>query len=375
MSSKENVNMSVTDSLNEIHPTFSNDISQEKILRMQLKNQNEMIIDEDKENLASLKENISKPSTKSLSKYKNAVRKEKQLNDSQSTMQSINTQNSLMLSESIERNFFELNFCSNEENVSYSGEYINEIYQTLLGEERENTKHEIFGYMEKQPEINEQMRTILIDWLIELHYKFKLKTASLFLTVYIIDKFLSMKLVSRNKLQLLGIAALFIACKQEESKFPTVNDLIYVTDNAYQREELIMMEKIILVKLGYNLVVPSAIHFYEILAKAFGFNRKQFYFGNFFMESFLLSYNSTKYSPSIIACSCAYIVMKFFRMKNYQLCYDKRFNSEEASQSVIKSTSREICNFIEKLINSEWLSTKNKFASDEYEKVFYCICS
>ena len=45
-------------------------------------------------------------------------------------------------------------------------------------------------YMSNQPDIDERMRAILIDWLIDVHKRFKLKPETLFLTVYIIDQYL-----------------------------------------------------------------------------------------------------------------------------------------------------------------------------------------
>jgi cyclin B len=46
--------------------------------------------------------------------------------------------------------------------------------------------------MKKQKDINEKMWAILIDWLIEVHYKFKLNPDTLFITVNIIDRYLSL---------------------------------------------------------------------------------------------------------------------------------------------------------------------------------------
>ena len=57
-----------------------------------------------------------------------------------------------------------------------------------------------YGYMEKQEDINEKMRAILIDWLIEVHLKFKLVPESLFLTVNLIDRYLEKEAVNRQKL-------------------------------------------------------------------------------------------------------------------------------------------------------------------------------
>lgn len=47
-----------------------------------------------------------------------------------------------------------------------------------------------YGYITNQTDINEKMRAILIDWLIEVHLKFKLLPETLFLTVNIIDRYL-----------------------------------------------------------------------------------------------------------------------------------------------------------------------------------------
>ena len=41
-----------------------------------------------------------------------------------------------------------------------------------------------------QTEINDKMRAILVDWLIEVHSKFKLRKETLFITINIIDRFL-----------------------------------------------------------------------------------------------------------------------------------------------------------------------------------------
>ena len=44
--------------------------------------------------------------------------------------------------------------------------------------------------MGRQTDLNEKMRAILVDWLIEVHLKFKLLPETLFLTVNLIDRFL-----------------------------------------------------------------------------------------------------------------------------------------------------------------------------------------
>jgi G2/mitotic-specific cyclin-B, other len=53
------------------------------------------------------------------------------------------------------------------------------------------------NYMTKQEDINEKMRSILIDWLVEVHLKFKLVPESLYLTVNLIDRYLEREQVNR----------------------------------------------------------------------------------------------------------------------------------------------------------------------------------
>lgn len=48
----------------------------------------------------------------------------------------------------------------------------------------------VSDYMPKQTEINERMRSILIDWLIQVHGRFGLLQETLYLTVCLIDRFL-----------------------------------------------------------------------------------------------------------------------------------------------------------------------------------------
>ena len=80
----------------------------------------------------------------------------------------------------------------------------------------------VHDYMGSQPDINAKMRSILVDWLIEVHRKFELMPETLYLTLNIVDRFLSMKAVPRRELQLVGISSMLIACKYEEIWAPEV---------------------------------------------------------------------------------------------------------------------------------------------------------
>lgn len=105
------------------------------------------------------------------------------------------------------------------------------------------------------------MRSILIDWIIEVHFQFKLKTESLFLTVNLIDRYLEKAPVSKENLQLVGVSAMLIACKYEEIWPPLIKDYIYMCDNAYDKEQIINQEMSMLTELDFNVDFVSANSF------------------------------------------------------------------------------------------------------------------
>lgn len=70
-------------------------------------------------------------------------------------------------------------------------EYIDQISEHIRTTETEHLAE--YGYMKRQRDINEKMRAILVDWLIEVHYKFKLNPETLFITISLIDRYLSVE--------------------------------------------------------------------------------------------------------------------------------------------------------------------------------------
>lgn len=144
-------------------------------------------------------------------------------------------------------------------------EYVEDIYKFYKLTETEGGLRD---YMNSQPDLNAKMRAILVDWLIEVHRKFELMPESLYLTVNIVDRYLSMRTVPRKELQLVGISAMLIACKYEEIWPPEVNDLIAISDNAYTREQILGMEKAVLGVLGWYLTVPTPYVFLVRYTKA-----------------------------------------------------------------------------------------------------------
>lgn len=184
-------------------------------------------------------------------------------------------------------------------------EYIDDIYAYYKLTEDDGRVHD---YMDNQLEINVKMRIILVDWLIEVHRKFELMPETLYLTVNIVDRYLSMKVVRKRELQLVGISAMLIASKYEEIWAPEVSDFVVISDNAYVREQVLVMEKSILEKLEWYLTVPTPYVFLIRYIKASIPSDKEMENMVLYLAELGLMHYSTiiLYCPSMIAASAVY---------------------------------------------------------------------
>lgn len=129
--------------------------------------------------------------------------------------------------------------------LNLESEYVNDIYSYLQDLEKKFAIPE--NYLADQKEVSPKMRTVLIDWLNEVHLQFHLLNETYYLTVGIIDRYLkAVTTTSRKNLQLVGVAAMFIACKYEEMYPPMLKDFVFITDDTYSAEQIMSMEKFIL---------------------------------------------------------------------------------------------------------------------------------
>ncbi|XWS42223.1 hypothetical protein CRYUN_Cryun17cG0149600 [Craigia yunnanensis] len=137
------------------------------------------------------------------------------------------------------------------------------------------------NYMAQQSDINEKMRAILIDWLIE-------------------------QTVVRKNLQLVGLVAMLLACKYEEVSVPVVGDLILISDKAYSRKEVLEMERLMLNTLQFNMSFPTPYVFMRRFLKAAQSDKKLELLSFFLIELALVEYEMLKFQPSLLAAAAIY---------------------------------------------------------------------
>lgn len=93
-------------------------------------------------------------------------------------------------------------------------DYAFDIFNYL--KERED-EFQIENYLPRQPHLNRWMRTLLVDWMVEVQESFEMNHETLYLAVKIVDIYLSKVQIEKEKLQLVGCAALFLSSKYDVS--------------------------------------------------------------------------------------------------------------------------------------------------------------
>lgn len=194
------------------------------------------------------------------------------------------------------------------EDPQAAAEYMVDIMNYMM--KSESSRVASANYMSKQSDINAKMREILVDWLVEVHLKFKLRQETLFLTVNLIDRFLERRAVSRTKLQLVGCTAMLIACKYEEIYAPEVRDFVYISDKAYTRDQILAMESIMLNTLGFHVTVPSILRFAERYCKVARCDEKTSNLAKYLTELTLQDYKFLKFLPSQIGAASVLVAMQ-----------------------------------------------------------------
>ncbi|KAK5987631.1 G2/mitotic-specific cyclin-B [Cladobotryum mycophilum] len=184
-------------------------------------------------------------------------------------------------------------------------EYATEIFEYLRDLEVQSIPNP--EYMSHQDDLEWKTRGILIDWLIEVHTRFHLLPETLFLAVNVIDRFLSEKVVQLDRLQLVGITAMFIASKYEEVLSPHVENFKKIADDGFSETEILSAERFILSTLSYDLSYPNPMNFLRRVSKADNYDIQSRTIGKYLTEISLLDHRFMAYRPSHTAAAAMYL--------------------------------------------------------------------
>lgn len=250
-------------------------------------------------------------------------------------------------------------------NPQYVTSYVREIFNNLRETEEKYIAQA--GYIARnQTEINDKMRSILVDWLVDVHLKFKLAAETLYLTVNLVDRYLEQTAISRQKLQLVGIGSMLIASKYEDIYPPEIKEFEYIADRAYPREEILDIEGKIISSLNFNLTTTSSLRFLERYGLVARLDEKMFCMAKYILELALVDYKTLKYTPSTIACSTIYLVNKIHKKEAWPNAMVKEAKYLEAQ---LRPCAKDLCVLLQNAAKSSLQAVRRKFSSSKYQQV------
>ncbi|KAL7734535.1 hypothetical protein ACLKA6_010850 [Drosophila palustris] len=224
-------------------------------------------------------------------------------------------------------------------------------------------------YMRRQTDINHSMRTILVDWLVEVGEEYKMDTETLYLTVSYLDRFLSQMSVQRSKLQLVGTAAMYVAAKYEEIYPPAVEEFVFLTDDSYTKAQVLRMEQAFLKILSFNLCTPTAYVFINTYAVLCDMPQKLKNLTLFICELSLMEGDSyMQYLPSLMSAASLALSRHILGMQMWtpQLEEITTYSLDQLKDVVLMLCKTHKASSAKELTTT---AIREKYKRDKYKKV------
>merc|ERR1712243_240287 len=223
--------------------------------------------------------------------------------------------------------------------------------------------------------INDKMRAVLVDWLVGVQVQFKLLQETLFSTISIVDRFLAVegRSVTRSKLQLVGVAAMFLASKVEEVFAPACSDFVYITDHADTEDAIKQMEMKILQTLKFSLFEPLSIHFLRRFSKAGDVDVLQHSLAKFAIELALVEYDLVPVPGSKLAASALCLSLMLLEPKEKEatvwsktLKFYSGYSKEDLTPTVSRLAQTISASFLK---SSKMEAIRSKYRGVKFMKV------
>ncbi|XP_059148741.1 G2/mitotic-specific cyclin-B-like [Physella acuta] len=249
------------------------------------------------------------------------------------------------------------------ENPQLVSLYVNNIYTYMRQLEK---KYSIKPNMLDGTDITGKMRAILVDWLCQVHNRFHLLQETLYLTVAIIDRYLQVKPCTRNRLQLVGVTAMLVASKYEEMYAPEVADFVYITDNAYSKQDVRDMEQDILRTLDFSFGRPLCLHFLRRNSKAGQVDASKHTLAKYLLELAMIEYDMVHIRPSHLAAAALYLAMvvldgsKWTHTLHYYSSY---------SENDLHPLAKKLAQLVVKAETNKLTAVKTKYSSSKFMKI------
>ncbi|XP_072205469.1 cyclin-F [Excalfactoria chinensis] len=190
--------------------------------------------------------------------------------------------------------------CGNGNQLGLEAKSSSEMVAQMFQASRPISKRNIFTVQKK---INETMRYILVDWLVEVATMKDFSCLCLHMTVGCVDRYLKLRPVPRYQLQLLGIACMVICTRFISKEILTIREAVWLTDNTYKYEDLVRMMGEIISALEGKIRIPTIVDYKEVLSNIVSLERRTLHLYSFICELSLLNTSLFMYSPARLAAA------------------------------------------------------------------------
>ena len=257
------------------------------------------------------------------------------------------------------------------EELNIKKDFLTEILIGLKKDEKINKpcySNDIFKNQDST-QINEKHRAVVIEWLSYIVHYFSQSNETLFMSINIMDRYISKKKITLNIYQLVAISSYLIASKYEDTFTPSIDDLIYISKNIYNHNDITTMEKDILNILNFDIFSVSSYQFFSSFYLISNINNKiLFCLGHLILEICLLNIEIMSCEQSLLAIGSLLIAKKSLEIKgdlpNINIIYNYNEND-------IKEIQKKIVLFLNKIVYSD----KNCLILEKFEKKKYLSVS
>jgi cyclin B len=251
-----------------------------------------------------------------------------------------------------------------QDNPQHVAEYMQDIFDKLRIEE--SVLLVAPTYMERQIHVNAKMRAILVDWLVDVHKKYKMRPETLFLAVQLTDRYLDAQIVAQRHLQLVGVTALMLAAKFEEVYPPQIKEFVNVTDKAYSSDDIRKMEVNILQAVQFKVCCPTAMQFLDRYQSVNGCTDTHRDLTQYLLELALVEYKMLKYSPSHLAAASILLSNKLLRRPSWTPATAKH---TKMTEPMLKECAKDMCAILESAETNTLQAVQRKFSQVKHHSV------
>ena len=266
-------------------------------------------------------------------------------------------------------------------NPQYLGEYLIDILENLLLEESVCFKKKYINpdylFSINNKELTPEIRLVSINWLIMiLHKVFKFKENTLFISIQLVDRFLSKKMLSIEKTELLLLACLILASKHEEIDYVNMKEALQLSGNKFTKNQIVSMENEILSELNFEIIMPTMNDYFNIFCIILNLSDIERNKGLFLLNIVLIDFYMLEYSNFILSLSVIKLITKKSVKSLIKILTDLLIkNNEEICLNMLKNediidiVTNKIRKLYKKYNTTKYKNIQEKFSDEKYNSV------